>query len=324
MDPSEYRWTRLVLLVVALIFSISCYFLVTVAIWKTRAVTRRRLHHHVVLALLACNFPLLTIELPITLLFSYFGHVPIESDRFCAFWVTFNYGLYTGGVYLMAFASVERYFLIFHDRFIYRWRFLVHYLPMIVCFFYPLTFYSVVVNVYPCEHVYLYDAYVCGGDCYQFETVLGTIDYMIHIVVPLTMIVVGTLVLLVRVTHQKRAMRQANTWRKSRLMYIQLLSVSILYSVVWIPFVIISLIRLFYDPFFLQDAILLIMNYCLYICPLASPLIALVGLPEVRRYIHQNGHVLFWRRCTPARNRIQPVASVITRTDRTNPTARVR
>ena len=318
MDPPEYRWPRLILLLVALIGSISCYFLVTVAIWRTRAVTLRKLHHHVILAVLACNFLLLTIELPITLCFSYFGHVPVESDRFCAFWVAFNYGLYTGGLFLMAFGSFERYFLIFHDRFVSRWRFFVHYLPMIVCFFYPLIFYYVSVNVYPCEHVYLYDAYVCGGDCYQFETVVGTFDYLIHIVLPVSVIILANIILLARVTHQKRAMKQANTWKKSRLMYFQLLSISILYSVVWIPFVIISLIRLFYDPFFWQDVTLLIVNYCLYICPLASPFIALVGLSKVRRHEVMR----FWKWCVVARNRVQPRVLVIRPTDRATPTTR--
>ena len=224
----------------------------------------------------------------------------------------------------MAFASVERYFLIFHDRFVYRWRFFVHYLPILVCFCYPLGFYGVIVNVYPCDHVYLYDAYVCGGDCFQFETAAGTVDYLIHVVVPIGVIILGNLTLLVRVTLKKRTMKRANTWRKSRLMYIQLLSISILYSFIWIPFVIVSLIRLFHDPFFLQDFTLLILNYCLYICPLASPFIALIGLPRVRQYLRANRCVFFCKCCIPAHNRIRPVMSMITRTNQPHPSARVR
>ena len=265
MDPPEYRWPRLILLWLGWICSITCYLLVFVSLGKSPEITRKRLHHHVILALLACNFLLISIELPIALAYSSSGQVPVESDRFCAFWVAFNYGVYVGGVYLMAFDSVERYFLIFHDRFVYRWRFFVHYLPILVCFCYPLGFYGVIVNVYPCDHVYLYDAYVCGGDCFQFETAAGTVDYLIHVVVPIGVIILGNLTLLVRVTLKKRTMKRANTWRKSRLMYIQLLSISILYSLVWIPFVIVSLIRLFHDPFFLQDFTLLILNYCLYL-----------------------------------------------------------
>ena len=324
MDAPEYRWARMVILSLGWICSILCYLLVVVSLWKSHEITVRRLHHHVILVLLACNFLMLIIELPITLLFSYFGRVPIENDRFCAFWVVLNYSSYAQGLYLMAFASIERYFLIFHDRFVYRWRFFVHFLPIAVCFVYPLLYFSFIVNVYPCDQVYDYDAYVCGGACYQFEAVVGTIDYMMDIVVPVGMIVVANLVLLVRVTLKKRTLKRVNTWRKSRLMYIQLLSISILYSSVWIPFVIVSLIRLFHDPLFLEDVTVLILNYFLYLGPLASPFIALIGLPGARQYLRENRYVLCFKCGIHARNQVQPEMSVVVRTDQANPVERAR
>ena len=64
-------------------------------------------------------------------------------------------------------------------------------------------------------------------------------------------IVLGNVILAIRFTQQKHSMQQENTWRKYRLMYVQLFSISALYFTIWIPFVTFSLIRLFYDPVFL-------------------------------------------------------------------------
>jgi hypothetical protein len=212
----------------------------------------------------------------------------------------------------MAFASIERYFLIFHERFVYKWRFIIHYSPIIICCIYPLMFYNLIVNLYPCENVYDYESYVCGGACFQFQALPSTADYTMDVVSPTVLIVLANIILLLRVRYRKQAMKIANTWGKHRLMYIQLLSISTLYFVIWIPFVIISLIRLFYDPLFLQDVTMLVINYCLYICPLASPFLALVGLPTVRRRLTR----IAWfqsRICRRNQNRIGPAAIGITR-----------
>ena len=316
MDPDNYRWARFVLLLIFLIPSIALYLLIFFMITKGKEIHRKYLHNHVILVLLCCNFILICTELPVTLIYSYTGYAPSQTNQFCSFWVAYNYGLYVTGLYLMAFASVERYFLIFHDQFIRRWSVLLHYLPILFCCFYPLTFYNVVIAVYPCEPTYVYDAYVCGGSCFQFEPLIGTVDYMIHAVSPAIIIVLGNVILVIRFTYQKRSMQQANTWRKYRLMYVQLFSIAALYFIIWIPFVTFSVIRLFYDPFFLQDLMILIFNYCLYICPLASPYIALIGLPAVRNKLIGARRLLFSRSRIGATNQVRPAASAMTRTER--------
>ncbi len=96
-------------------------------------------------------------------------------------------------------------------------------------------------------------------------------------------------------------------------MYIQLVSISMLYFLVWIPFVIISLIRLFYEPLFLQDVTILLINYCLYICPLASPFISLIGLPSVRRRLRRNIWYTLWIN-QGVDTRIRPTGTIVTRT----------
>jgi hypothetical protein len=67
------------------------------------------------------NFILITTELPISLVYSYRGYVQPQNDQFCSFGVAYNYGLYDVGLFLMDFGSIERYFLIFHERFAHKW-----------------------------------------------------------------------------------------------------------------------------------------------------------------------------------------------------------
>ena len=117
------------------------------------------------------------------------------------------------------------------------------------------------------------------------------------------------MILLYRVIKQKQTMRTTHTWQKNRLMYIQLLSISILFFLIRIPFVTVSLVRLLHNPFFLQDVTMLLLNYCLYICPLASPFISLVGLPTVRRHLSQRmGCLVAITQVTD--NRIRPAAQL--------------
>ena len=300
MDPYIYRLIRFIVLLICAIPSAICFLLIFFFLLKSQDVSYKRLRNHVILALLFCNFILITTELPISLIYSYQGHVQPENKHFCSFWVAHNYSLYVAGLFLMAFGSIERYFLIFHESFMRRWRFIVHYPPIVICFIYPLMFYHLIINLYPCENVYDYESYVCGGACYQFEAIAGALDYFANAVIPTLLITLTHMFLLYQVINQKRAMKLANKWRKNRLMYIQVVSISLLYFIIWIPFVVVSLIRLFYDPFFLQDVTLLIMNYYLYICPLASPFISLIGLPAIRQRLRIDWHLAWMNRIRPA------------------------
>ncbi|CAF1180572.1 unnamed protein product [Adineta steineri] len=313
MDAYIYRLMRFIFLFICLILSIICFLIVFFFLFKSRQINYKILQNHVILALLFCNFILITTELPITLVYSYYGHIQPENDQFCSFWVGYNYSLYDIGLLLITFGSIERYFLIFHERFIRKWRFIIHYPPIVFCFIYPLMFYNLLVNFYPCEAEYDYESYVCGGACYQFQTIISTIDYITNIFSPVVCMVLINIILLFRVIYRKQAMKIANTWRKNRLMYIQLVSISVLYFIIWIPFCIISLIRLFYNPFFLQDVTMLLINYCLYICPLASPLISLVGLPVVRQHLRRlKLHIPWAGHITE--NRIRPTGIIVLRT----------
>jgi hypothetical protein len=276
---------RFWILVVCQILSVLCYILVFFCLLKSRELNKQHLHNHAIVAILIVYFFLIVIELPITLSFAYRGYVWPQSFSFCSFWIGCNYSLFTIGSQLMAFASIERYFLIFHEHFIRSWRHFIHYPPIVVCIIGPIIFYTLMIGLAPCETIYNYETYLCGHACYQLEFIEGSTDWILNAGLPAVLIAIANAVLIIRVNYRKQLMQLTNQWRKNRLMYIQLLSISLIYCFIWIPFMIISLIQIFVNPSFCADVTLLLLNYTLYISPLVLPFLSLIGLPTVRRQV---------------------------------------
>ena len=318
MEPYSYRMIRFWILLLCQIPSVIVFLLVFIYTFKSGDIATHRLHNHAIVAILVVYFFLIVIELPITLTFAYQGNIQPQSADFCSFWVACNYGLFAIGSHLMAFASIERYFLIFHEHFVRSWRWLIHYLPIFICILYPIIFYTCMLTIVPCENIYDYNAYICGNACYQLQMIEGTIDWVANGLLPIILITVANIVLIACVIYQKRSIQLANTWRKVRRMVIQLLSVSVIYSVVWIPFAIISLIRIYIYPSFCQDFSVYVLNYTLYLCPLISPFLSLVGMPNVRRKIFALIHFLICHRHRD-QNRILPTAVALERFNNQQP-----
>ena len=308
MEPYTYRMIRFWLLFLFQIPSVLTSCLIFIFVFKSGEILSHHLQNHAIVVILVVYFLLTVIELPITLTFAYRGYVQPQNDHFCSFWVACNYGLFAIGSYLMAFAAIERYFLIFHEHFVRSWRWLVHYIPILLCILYPIIFYTCMLTTTACMNTYDYEAYLCGNACYQFQLVQGTVDWVLNGVLPVVLITIANIVLILRVIYQRRSMRLTNTWRRIRLMLTQLLSISLIYCCVWIPFAIISLIRIYIDPDFGQDFALYVLNYTLYICPLISPFLSLIGMPAVRRKIFAFLHALI---CHNHRVQNQIVPTVI-------------
>jgi hypothetical protein len=135
-------------------------------------------------------------------------------------------GLYNGCVIIMAWGSVQRYLLIFHNRLFLNKnkRFLFHYFPLIILLIYILIFYLIAIIFPPCLNVYDYGLPVCSDfPCYLNDPVLGIWDSVVNNIVPIVIISIFSLVLIICVYYQKRRLHQPNVWRKQRNMTIQLL-----------------------------------------------------------------------------------------------------
>ncbi|CAF4871275.1 unnamed protein product, partial [Rotaria sp. Silwood1] len=152
-------------------------------------------------------------------------------------------------LYLMAVASLERYILIFWSHYFHRTilrRQLIHYIPLLFVITLPVFWYAALLLFYVCppEAEFNYNYFVCGGACYQSSKIWATIDWILMSLLPVLSITIINVLLLTQVFWQKRRVRQALTWRKTRKMIIQLSATVFLYLITQLPLAILSIIGL--------------------------------------------------------------------------------
>ena len=83
----------------------------------THRVDRSKPKNHVWFALLTVNFIQIIITSPMSLSFYYLGQVWPQTNTYCVWWTRLQYATIGISLTLMAWASIERYFLIFYPTF---------------------------------------------------------------------------------------------------------------------------------------------------------------------------------------------------------------
>ncbi|CAF1314911.1 unnamed protein product [Rotaria sp. Silwood1] len=248
---------------------------------------RSRLTNHIIIGIFIISFIQTTCEMPFLLKYLSSGRVSFESYGFCKFWISFNYSLNTAILFLNSHLSIERYLLIFHQRFLNRHKISVHYVPMIVLTLTAVVYSCAAVIFAPCEEVFDYTIQICGGSCYQLLPANGTFDLIFTVIIPLSIIVGFNAILMIRVIKQKRRML-LNVWKKNLKMLIQLLSVSMLHVAGWMPFIIAFSIVMTNNPppeiaLELQSSWILI--NVMYIGVVANPFVCMFAVPEIKENI---------------------------------------
>lgn len=240
------------------------------------------------------------IELPLTIAFFANGYVLFPNYYFCKFWLAFEYSLNVSTLFLNVQLAFERYLLIFHHNFLYRWvisldwmcllkivcrhKIIFHFVPMVAVILVAFIYSCGTVLFYPCEENFDYSLQLCGGACYQFQPWMGTFDNVFSVYAPIISITLFTGALVIRVLHQKRKMQQRDLWKKNIRMLTQLLSIVVLHFIAWMPTCIILTISAMATT---NSELLPITQYiwvsisCLYIGVLGSPLTSLFALPEI-------------------------------------------
>ncbi|CAF1421291.1 unnamed protein product [Adineta steineri] len=98
---------------------------------------------------------------------------------------------------------------------------------------------------------------------------------------------IATMFLIIRILIQKRRIGQREIWRRNRKMVIQLISISIIYMVVWIPNVVCHVIPLIVSSRLPCETATDILHYVQYMPALLCPFLSLIGLPEIRKSLKQ-------------------------------------
>lgn len=113
---------------------------------------RSKPQNHIWLVLLILYLLQLITDLPMPISFYYSGRVLLNNSIYYAWWSWYESSLSSIGLYLMAWASVERHLLIFHSHTIMRvkWkRWLLHFLPIILCFLWISIFHFIFIVICP-------------------------------------------------------------------------------------------------------------------------------------------------------------------------------
>jgi hypothetical protein len=269
---------------------------------------RSALHNHVPLALLIISALDSFLNHPFTLNYLRTGRVSPSTNGLCLFWNFINSTLTVATYLTMAWASIERHFLIFYSRlFATRChRVLLHYMPLlIVALIYPTIFNIVITFFYPCRNQFNMATIFCAYSCALKVQSIALYARIAHNFVPTFILVGSTATLLIRVIIRKRQVqRNQFDWRKCRRMVIQLMTVASLFLIVTLPTTLVSIVQNCCLPTFATTVQIPYLSFLVRFLNILMPFVCLNLLPEIWPKLllwkTQNGRVV------PIRTRTNP------------------
>lgn len=246
---------------------------------------RSALHNHVVVLLLFAALITQLIDIPAYLVFIIHGRVWPPHPLFCQLWWFVNVGIFLMTSILMAYASIERHILVFHDRLVstQKRRLIFHYLPLITILLYGFIYYIVIIFFPSCEQIYDYSQAWCSYPCYFDEKILSIYDAVVNSILSIILTSLFSITLLVRVIYQKTRLHQPVRWHKHRKMTIQLLSIVSLYLVINLPVPVLISAHLLGLPPDVGVQAQLYSYFLCYFIPLLLPYVTLGSSSEMRK-----------------------------------------
>ena len=183
--------------------------------------------------------------------------------------------------------TLERYALVFHPKCLRsgRQKLLFHYLPLILVNTYVVLFQVCTHFFYRCdpEPKLDFEHYLCGDNCLDKPGTLQKFNWIVHILLPVALIIFGSLALLIRVLWTRRAMqRNQGYWLKNRRMIVQLLGMAVVYSIIWLPYSVLSTIDTFDENDLYHNLTTGFLDFGVYLLEMTIPIVALLLWPELR------------------------------------------
>ncbi|CAF1141407.1 unnamed protein product [Rotaria sp. Silwood1] len=251
---------------------------------------RQALHNHVIVLLLLINFIVQLTSIPWTLNYYRSGYVWPQNSIFCLTWSFIDEALYITTTILFSWATIERHLLIFHDHLLstkYK-LFFFHYLPVVIILLYCICYNTIVIIFPPCENTYDYSQLTCGDPLCYYEFVSAAMwDVILNDIIPTIIIICCSITLLLRVVYQKFRMHRQIRWRNHRKMTIQMLAISALYLVIYMPNMLLEFIHLCGITEEVGADFMLYAEFCEYYGHLLLPFVCAISMPELRRHIHK-------------------------------------
>ena len=267
--------------------SIICSFFVLYHFLVDRT-SRQALHNHVIIILLLMNLIVQLTSFPWILNYYRLKYVWPQTRSFCLTWLFIDEALYITTTLLFAWATFERHILIFHDRLLGTRNkvIFVHYLPIVILLLYCISYNIIVVLVPPCKHYFDYTKVVCGSfPCSYHIRSTALWDVIVNDIIPTVIIVVCSVALLIRVLYRKSRMNQAIRWRAYRKMTIQVLSISLLYLIIYVPKMLIEFLHLCGVPDHVGAHFVAYAEFFAYYGNLLLPFVYAGSIPELQKKV---------------------------------------
>ncbi|CAF1065148.1 unnamed protein product [Adineta steineri] len=246
---------------------------------------RNALNNHVIIAIVFVGLILQCIDVTALTYWYRTGTVLVSTRAFCSTWTSVHTIGLIGVTNLVAWASIERHILIFHANLVRTKtkRFLLHYLPLIICMMWPGVFYITIFFIVPCSATMSYTIVECGYyNCIYNNPSAALYDSIVNYSMPPFIIVIFSVALIIRVLASKCRTRQRIQWRNYRKMATPLLSISFLYMIFYCPLI---LLYTAYSAGLSRDVAAgyyPVSSYLAYYAVTFTPFICTLSLPELR------------------------------------------
>ncbi len=274
-------WLYLIVLIPSIICSLFLLYHLLI-----NPALRTALNNHVVILVIFLGLLYEVTDIVWLIYYYHTNSALIMKPSFCLVWVLIDTAGYVTLSILVAWASIERHILIFHQNWVSTKtkRVLIHYLPLIILSLYPALFYVFVYCVLPCEPYFDYNSALCDYfSCIYSRPFVTMWATTVNYIIPIFSIVIFSLALLLRVLYQKYRMRQRIQWRNYRKMAIQLLSISAVYVLFLLPWTILSTAYIAGLPLSVGADYYSINSYLSYFVVMLTPFVCVMSLPELRK-----------------------------------------
>lgn len=249
---------------------------------------RQALYNHMIIVLLILNLVVQILDIPWIIHFYRIDQISLQTKTFCMVWVYIDETSAITTTILFSWATIERHILIFHDRWVSTQKriFFVHYLPIILLSVYCISFSVNVILFPPCENQFDFNQVVCGSPlCFYDDSFVGIWDTLVNHMLPTIVIIVASAALFGRILYQKKRVRQPIRWKKHRKMAIQLLAISVLYLILYIPATLVEFAHLCGASEHIGGNFLLYAEFFSYYIYLLFPFVCAGSLPHLKNKI---------------------------------------
>ncbi|CAF0747768.1 unnamed protein product [Rotaria sp. Silwood1] len=249
----------------------------------------RRLRHslgnHVIIVLLIIGLFSQLIDIPFYLNYLRINYVWPSTTISCLIWWFAATGISNLTNIVMAWASIERHILVFHERWLStkKKRLFIHYFPLLTIVLYGFIYYIIILSIFSCENMYAYELDWCLYPCYYNSASLAMYDTIANSIIPTPIITIFSIALIIRVIKQKHTLHRRFHWRKYRRMAIQILSITALFLLFNFPMTSLVLAHVCGLPNGSTGQFEFYAYYLYHFVSLLMPFVCLGSLPEIRK-----------------------------------------